>query len=177
MTEFPAGDSARVGRARPQKKRGGGKENKRIVAQSGPGRAKNSPRFGETKILGILSASSPLRLAHAWRHQSEIDSNIFRGEGGGEPGPFRIFRLEILLFLDPLVSLSFRETTRGGWVTGNIFEVVSLNFFCLTCSWPGRLSNNVHVPLLNFDARNILNQSDLNGSTEQRKPKKEARSL
>lgn len=129
MTEFPAGDSARVGRARPQKKRGGGKENKRIVAQSGPGRAKNSPRFGETKILGILSASSPLRLAHAWRHQSEIDSNIFRGEGGGEPGPFRIFRLEILLFLDPLVSLSFRETTRGGWVTGNIFEVMSLNFF------------------------------------------------
>lgn len=59
MTEFPSGgDSTRVGRA--EKKTG--KENKRMAGTKwSAGRAKNSPRLGETKILGILSASSPLR--------------------------------------------------------------------------------------------------------------------
>ena len=117
---------------------GGGEENKRIAAQSGPGRAKNSPRFGETKILGILSASSPPPppWPHAWRHQSEIDSNIFRGEGEGGGGgalePFRIFlRLEIfLLFLLDPPSFHFRferNESRPGVseFEQHFFEVIS----------------------------------------------------
>lgn len=110
MTEFPSGgDSTRVGRA--EKRRG--KENKRDgghkVAVHRP--REEFPSRGDENSWNSFGELAPPP-AHAWRHQSEIDSNIFRWGGGegGEQGPFPNIPPRNLSFL---VSFSFRSKPRS----------------------------------------------------------------
>lgn len=110
MTEFPSGgDSTRVGRA--EKRRG--KENKRDgghkVAVHRP--REEFPSRGDENSWNSFGELAPPP-AHAWRHQSEIDSNIFRW-GGGEGGAGTLPEYSASKFIVPRFTLVPFETSKS----------------------------------------------------------------